>query len=704
MSKATVKFGAEDTNLSSTLNKVQKHLERLENQSKETSERFGVSFKSMAAAGAGLAIGIGAIKLAFNVAKGTIDSFGEALDMGGRLNDLAGRTGESAGNMLLLERAFSNAGSSAEKVGPTINKLQKFIVDAGDSASSQRKAITELGLSYADLINKSPTDQLEAIANAISGVDNDAKRGALAVQVFGKSGGELLPFLRDFSGSLGGAKYELGSMAKVMDRSSELFDQISDNLTVIKGKTVEVAAGFIEKATPAIASFTNMLAGIDGASWGSKLMDSVLRVSDVMTGVFLQPMAAVNAIGSALSAYFRNAGNLYLNGLITGGKYLAAFWTSEIPSLILNIVSSSLQKAYADSAKFFIDTMLGAAKNIEQTLVKAVSGVIRFTVISLGEVVKMLASDLGQALTNPLNYAAGKITSLLTGAAESGGVTFESAFTDSVNTSLGKLSKGLGEVSKEYGQSIKDSVKDVGSEIGKIVEIVDSSDKDFFGAKDATAQMKKDFAEIEATGKKFRDSLSGGYDMRQDIKELPQLGFNMANHLKTGATAMEKAAKTVKETLSLSEEIMKRIADFQNKEKVDPGGKLSKKADEALSSGNVKKAERISKQIEEREQNQAIREKFGEKQGSRVNKSLRDIAKEQGVDTFRKSNEQIRKELLEKEGKGKGGFEKDPGREKIKEQDIKNDQIMTGIKNAVEAIKKAVEKIEPKLPQRALAP
>ena len=344
MSDVKVKFGAEDENLTSTLNKVQKELKQVETQSKETNDKFGMSFKGMAVAAAGVAVGLGAIKLAFNAAQSSLATFGEALDMGGRLSDLSGRTGESAGKLLLLERAFNNAGSSAEKVGPSINKLQKFIFEAGDASGEQAKVLDQLGISMADLQGKTPTDQMRIFAEKITAIQDPTARASAAMTIFGKSGGELLPVLQNFSSEMDAAKGQLGGLPGIMDRSAAIFDTVSDNMSVIKNKTLELAAGFLEKAAPALLTFTNLLAGVDAAGWGARLMDSVLRVADIMLGAFTSPMGAVKALGFellAIGAKFMNAIGNSFNFLTELGTKAFGLLAFEITDLFIGAFKNS---------------------------------------------------------------------------------------------------------------------------------------------------------------------------------------------------------------------------------------------------------------------------------------------------------------------------------------------------------------------------
>lgn len=175
----------------------------------------------------------------------------------------------------MLQRAFDNTGAGAEKVGPTINKLQKALVEAGQGSASSVKAFQQLGIDFEALAQKTPTEQLEELASKLSEVQNPAERSTLAMQLLGKSGGELLPFLSGFSGEISAAKEQLGSLPEVMDRSAAAFDQLGDGLEIVKGKTNEIAAGFLETLLPALNQFVDMGASgtpqNSGASLGTLL-------------------------------------------------------------------------------------------------------------------------------------------------------------------------------------------------------------------------------------------------------------------------------------------------------------------------------------------------------------------------------------------------------------------------------------------------
>jgi hypothetical protein len=313
----SVRFSATDSGFTSTVSKVNSSMKGMDDNTRKVSGSIKSSFASMAKAGAALAVGFGAIKVALNAVRGTLDNFKEALDMGSELSDLAARTGETAGNLMVLRRAFDNSGAGADKVGATINKLQRAMVEAGAGSKTYEEAFSKLGLNLEQLKYAAPTEQLKAVADALQKIENPTERSALAMQLLGRSGGELLPLLMNMTGELQNAQAELGSLPGVMDRSANAFDSISDKLNVMKGKLTEFAAGMLESAIPALNQFVNAGSELDSAGFGRAIGQRLSEAFDLITSgdmweIFklrgesainsLRTSGAINGLAAAINA------------------------------------------------------------------------------------------------------------------------------------------------------------------------------------------------------------------------------------------------------------------------------------------------------------------------------------------------------------------------------------------------------------------
>lgn len=642
MSDVTVTFGAKDDGVNSTIVKIKGSLDNLDRTTKQTSQGFDTGFKGMAIAGgaAGLAVAAGmkVIGAATDAARAVVGKFGDALDMGGRLTDLSSRTGETAGKLLVLERAFDNTGVGADKVGTSINKLQKFMQDAANGGEKQAETLAALGISMQDLQGKTPTEQMQVFAQKIAGIQDPTERAALAMTVFGKSGGQLLPLLNNFSGELNAAKGQLGSMPGVMDKTAAAFDLISDNLAAGKTKLTEFAAGLIQGATPALEKFTAMLSGVDAAGYGQKMGEMLMRLTDILLGVFKSPMPAIDALGSALYAHIAAMGNLYINSLINGANFLKEFWSSDLPKLLVGQLASSLIKGFADGLKFFVDNIGQVIINFKEFFGRAIESIATFFSNTFSKIVNFFATDFKNAMENPVDFIRGKLGSALSAATKDGSFTFKDAYDSASGSVIDRISKGLGAVSDEYGQKLKDGTGRIDDEWKKITGNIEISARDFFGAEGASDRVKDKLKEVEDSGRKFREQLTQGTGQANGDSK------GIEGNLQSGADAMTNAAAKVKEALSMSQQITEDINKAEKENDIDKGGKKKEKIGDLIEEGNFEKARRENEKIANKERDQELRGAGKDKD----NRSVKDIAKEEGIDTFRKNNQQLRDEIIKK--------------------------------------------------------
>lgn len=635
MADATVTFAAKDLNLGSTIEKLKKELGATQSAAQGASKGFDLSFGKIGlaagVAGAAVKAGMMAVEGATAAARAVVDGFGDAINLGGRLNDLSSRTGETAGNILLLERAFQNAGVGAEKVGGTVNKLQKFMAEAAAGGAEQTATLDALGISMADLAGKTPTEQMQVFAKRIAGVTDPAERARAAMTIFGKSGGELLPLLNNFSGELTEAQRQLGGLPGVMDRSNVAFDSLGDQLGAMKTKAMEFAAGFIEDALPALNIFTKSLSGVDAAGWGQALMKQVMSVADFLIGAFQAPMPAIEAIGQGLLAGVKIAGNNYLNALIDAGRFAKAFFSSDLPGVISGVLGNTLIKVFLDGAKALLDGINSVIKAFETWLGAAISNVADFFTTKFSGVLNAVAQDFQAAMSDPIGFVTGKLDSALAAVMANGGDTFQSSFDKAGGSALDKISAGLGAASEEYGNKIVDGSIRAKDEFDKLVSTLGKSDQDFFGAKETAAIAAEKFNEVKAVGTKLREDFEKSATSADAAKDNTK---NAAAEAAAIAGSFNKAAgstKKIKDDLSASAKRLKDIADAEAKNKIDRGGRLEKKVKDKTEAGNFAGARRASAQLAEKEDKQKLMDSIRGTGPDKDRRVLSDILKDYGM-------------------------------------------------------------------------
>ena len=713
MSDVTVKFSAEDQNLSKTITNLQRDFERLDVKSKSSSKGMDLSFGKIGlaagVAGAAVKAGMMAVEAATASARAVVDGFRQAIDLGGALNELSSRTGETAGNLLVLQRAFENSGVGADAVGQSINKLQKFMAEAAAGSAQQTETLNALGISMSDLAGKTPTEQMQVLAQKIAAISDPAQRARASMEIFGKSGGQLLPLLNNFSGELETARGQLGSMPGAMDRSAKAMDSLGENMGAINSKAMEFAAGFLESALPALNMFTKALSGVDTAGWGQALMKQVMSVTDFLIGAFKAPMPAIQAIGIALLAGVKQAGNNYLNSLIDAGNFLRAFFSSELPGLIAGQIGIALIKTVIDFSKFFVDNINSVVKGFEQFFGKAIENVITFFSNSFNSVVNAFAADFKNAMSDPIGFVTGKFNSALAFVSENGGLAFKTAFDAAGGSVLDKISAGLGSASDMYGDRLKTNTAALTDEFKKVIGSFEKSDIDIFGAKESSAAAAEKFKEVEAIGTKLRTDFEKSAESAEEIKKNTSGATDDADAIAGSFNKAEGSAKKMKEALSASAKLLQNIAQAEAKKGSKIGG-LEERGQKQIEKGQFQAARRTAEQIQNREIETSIR---GEGK-NRDTRSMYDIGKSLGLSQQAKESgtefaqrikdvKEGKAEVSDKFGRSKKLPER-PGEDgKMKEDKNKDKEQKNTLEGLVTEIKNLVAKIEPKLPQQALA-
>lgn len=283
MADVTTTFAAKDESFAKTVGNLQGRLTEFSG----SVSGFSSQVAGMASAFSKLAGPIAGIASAFFGVKAAAQAFSNALSMGSQLDDLSTRTGASAGEMLVLGKAFELAGSSADNVGPTITRLQRFLAEASVSGSEQSETLYRLGLTYQQLAALTPTEQMRLLADRISAIEEPTFKAKAAVDVFSKAGGDLIPLLAKFSGELSKAQGYLGSLPRIMDENAAAFADLDDNVRAISNKFDQFVAGLITGMVPALNAVADKLANLDAAGLGEAFSNYITSALKAMANTYL---------------------------------------------------------------------------------------------------------------------------------------------------------------------------------------------------------------------------------------------------------------------------------------------------------------------------------------------------------------------------------------------------------------------------------
>ena len=249
-----------------------------------------------------------------------------ALRLGGELDDLSNRTGQTVGNVLILRKAFQLAGLGADSVGTLTNRLQKSLSGVNEKGESTRELFAALGLNLEKLKGTDAVSQFQAIGDAINRLPNAADRTAVAMQIFGKSGGEVLQLFRD-PNTFNQATESLGRQTGILQRNAAFFGAIEDKADRIKDKIQGFFVGVDDRIGLRLYALLDKLGSFDLTKLGQSFGDGINKGIDALYGFFADPKkitaflvngftyAALSA-GNVLVGVFRLVQDGFKNGLV----------------------------------------------------------------------------------------------------------------------------------------------------------------------------------------------------------------------------------------------------------------------------------------------------------------------------------------------------------------------------------------------------
>jgi hypothetical protein len=514
MADVTTTFAAKDESFAKTVGKLQGRLSDFGG----SVTGFSSQVSSMASSFAKFAGPLAAVGLAFVGAKSAAQAFSEAISMGGKLNDLASRTGETAGNLAILQRAMENAGGSADAVGTVLNKMQRAIIEAGEEGNALADVFRDLGISVEDFKGKSPTEQLQMIAQALSKIEDPTKRSQLAMELLGKSGGELIPLLRAMGVELETARKQLGSYPKAIDEANQALDTIGDNFGAIGKKGMEFATGLMVNLAPSLAEITTKIAEIDAAGFGMMISDYVKRLFEAMDAAY-RFTDAIDMIKLAIEAMTK--GEM--------GKGLELMWvTMKITAL--NAINE------------IVRNFLAGLQTVGQFLVKTL-GPNSAMFALLGATFELL----GKNFETSMSRAIAKIVQYIPYFGEEAALALNTA-ANAANTEANKLKSSLGGMAKDVGKDLLEAGKAMPKAFAENKSALDP----LFDLTDELAEQRKLQEEITA---KIKEAAGPAEQIAQSaqavslalggVPETLQTAVNMSGDLFTNLNNAALGAQNV---------------------------------------------------------------------------------------------------------------------------------------------------------------
>jgi hypothetical protein len=328
--------------------------------------------KGLAGAAGGLGGALGALVPAASVAglaalaKGAIDTADDFAKM-------SAKTGASVEQLSKFKQAADLGGSSIEEVGNSMLKLNRAL---GTGEGPAIEALKTLGINANDANGKlKSTDAIMLeVADKFKAMPDGANKSALAMQLFGKSGANMIPMLN------GGSKAIDGLNATMSTKFAKAAEVFNDRITTIQSKLMELGVQLADVLMPVFNGLMSLIETI--VSGISKLPGPIQAI--ILSVVALTAVLVI--LAPAISAVISIAG--VLAGLKIGATI--AGWAALAGPAI-----AAISAAFTGLLTFLTGTLLPG-------LIAFFSGPVGWTVLAVAAVVAMVVlfrKPIGQFFT-----------------------------------------------------------------------------------------------------------------------------------------------------------------------------------------------------------------------------------------------------------------------------------------------------------------
>jgi len=301
-SELMVKIGTDTTQLKSGLDSADKQTGGFAQNITKHSKAIGIAMLAVGAAIVGVAT-----KSVLSYAK-----------MGDEIAKMAKRTGFSTEALSELRYAAELSGASLAGIEKASRTLAGAILDAGYGLETYVRAFDQIGLSYENLKGLSPEDQFLAVMEALAGVEDESTRAAIATDLFGRAGTQLLPMLADGTEGLKEMRQGAHDLNLIFDKEAsvaaeKLTDAMTDVKSSITGAGLAIAEALVPAITPLLDKVTEIVKKIADFAKENETLTKVITGGGglliAIGGLILilpKLVFAIKTVGTALKTLMLN--------------------------------------------------------------------------------------------------------------------------------------------------------------------------------------------------------------------------------------------------------------------------------------------------------------------------------------------------------------------------------------------------------------
>lgn len=215
-----------------------------------------------------------------------------ALSTADGMGKLAQKTGATTETLSVLSLAATTADVSQEQLEKGLLKLSRSLDELQGGSKQATEAFRRIGLSAKDLEGLDTGEAFKLIAERLGAIEDSAGKAAVAQEIFGKGGAELIPLLNDLAdGGYEKVRQKAEEMGLVISSdlarsAQEANDMLRDMANRVRGVAIQFASGLAPAVTQVMKVFGEAVS-TDGVGGIKKLGEVAGHVAKGIVAVFV---------------------------------------------------------------------------------------------------------------------------------------------------------------------------------------------------------------------------------------------------------------------------------------------------------------------------------------------------------------------------------------------------------------------------------
>lgn len=187
---------------------------------------------------------------------GLVSSVSSAIKAAAAMEELSQKTGIATEQLSALDYAMRREGVATEAFGKAVKELSKNMVEAGDATSKAGKLFAALGVNT----QGSTREALLQISDAFQKLPDGATKAALATQLFGKAGLDLIPALNNGAAGIREMEEEARKLGLTFGgESGKQAKQFADQVFAIQESGRALGVTLATQALPSLIAITSTM-------------------------------------------------------------------------------------------------------------------------------------------------------------------------------------------------------------------------------------------------------------------------------------------------------------------------------------------------------------------------------------------------------------------------------------------------------------